>query len=120
MSKPVNISLHQKSRILEIEFDDGNTYQYTTEFLRVHSPSAEVQGHGPGEEVLQVGKEDVNITGIEPIGHYAVKLVFDDNHDSGLFSWTYLHELGEKYDAKWQSYLQRLKDAGVERKTTTS
>lgn len=120
MSKPVNISLHQKSRILEIEFDDGNTYKYTTEFLRVHSPSAEVQGHGPGEEVLQVGKEDVNITGIEPIGHYAVKLVFDDNHDSGLFSWTYLHELGQNYEAKWQNYLQRLKEAGVERKATSN
>jgi DUF971 family protein len=116
MPRPTNINLHQKSRILEIEFDDGKTFKYTCEFLRVHSPSAEVQGHGPGEEKLQVGKEDIAITAVEPIGLYAIKLVFDDSHDSGLFSWTYLYELGTNYDAKWKNYLQRLKDAGVKHK----
>ncbi|MDQ1362666.1 MAG: hypothetical protein QG652_526 [Pseudomonadota bacterium] len=116
MPKPTNINLHQKSRTLEIEFDDGKSFKYTCEFLRVHSPSAEVQGHGPGEEKLQVGKEDVAITAIEPVGHYAIKLVFDDNHDSGLFSWNYLYDLGTHYDAKWENYLQRMKDAGALRK----
>ncbi|VAW67228.1 FIG00899427: hypothetical protein [hydrothermal vent metagenome] len=110
--KPTNINLHQKSRILEIDFDDGKQFKYSTEYLRVHSPSAEVRGHGPGEETLQVGKSDVNITAIEPVGVYAVKLVFDDNHDSGLYTWSYLYELGANYEAKWQNYLQRLKDAG--------
>ena len=116
MPKPTSINLHQKSRILEIEFDDGANYKYTCEFLRVHSPSAEVAGHGPGEEVPQTGKENVNIKAIEPIGHYAVKLVFDDRHDSGLFSWEYLHKLGENYDSQWQDYLRRLKEAGVAHK----
>lgn len=110
--KPTNINLHQKSHILEIEFEDGKQFKYTTEFLRVHSPSAEVAGHGPGQETLQVGKSDVNIKAIEPVGHYAVKLVFDDNHDSGLYTWEYLYELGNNYEAKWQDYLQRLKEAG--------
>lgn len=119
MPRPTNINLHQKSRILEIEFDDGKTFKYTCEFLRVHSPSAEVQGHGPGEEKLQVGKEDIAITAVEPVGHYAIKLVFDDNHDSGLYSWNYLYELGEHYEAKWQNYLQRLKTAGVKHKAIT-
>ena len=99
MPRPTNINLHQKSRVLEIEFDDGKAFKYTCEFLRVHSPSAEVQGHGPGEEKLQVGKQDVAITAVEPVGLYAIKLVFDDNHDSGLFSWTYLYELGMHYEA---------------------
>lgn len=120
MTKPVNINLHQKSRVLEIEFDDGKKFEYTCEFLRVHSPSAEVQGHGPGEEKLQVGKEDVNITAIEPVGHYAIKLVFDDNHDSGLYSWQYLYDLGINYEAKWQNYLDRLKAEGIERKTAAN
>ena len=106
MSKPVNINLHQKSRVLEIEFDDGAKYEYTCEFLRVYSPSAEVAGHGPGEEVLQVGKENVNIKAIEPVGHYAVKLVFNDDHDSGLYSWEYLQKLGANYEELWQSYDQ--------------
>lgn len=117
MTKPVNINLHQQSRVLEIEFDDGKQFKYTTEFLRVHSPSAEVQGHGPGEDKLQVGKEDVNITAIEPVGHYAIKLVFDDNHDSGLYSWQYLYDLGVNYDAKWQNYLERLKAEGKPHKS---
>jgi len=118
--KPTNINLHQKSRTLEIEFDDGAAYEYTCEFLRVYSPSAEVRGHGPGEETLQVGKEGVNIKAIEPVGLYAVKLVFDDRHDSGLYSWEYLHELGAHYDQKWQNYLARLKEAGVEHKEIAS
>lgn len=116
MPKPTNINLHQKSHVLEIEFEDGAAYKYTCEFLRVYSPSAEVAGHGPGQEVLQVGKENVNIKAIEPIGHYAVKLIFDDRHDSGLYSWEYLHKLGADYDKHWQDYLRRLKEAGIEHK----
>ena len=110
--KPTNINMHQKSRILEVDFDDGKQFKYTTEFLRVYSPSAEVAGHGPGQETLQIGKEGVNITAIEPVGMYAVKLVFSDNHDTGLYSWQYLYDLGADYEAKWQNYLERLKEAG--------
>ena len=120
MAKPTNINLHQKSRILEIEFDDGKNFKYTCEFLRVYSPSAEVTGHGPGEEVLQVGKEGVNIKAIEPVGHYAVKLIFDDQHDSGLYSWDYLYKLGEHYEVKWQDYLGRLQAAGHPHKEIAS
>ena len=116
MSRPTSINLHQKSRILEIEFDDGKAFKYTCEFLRVYSPSAEVTGHAPGQEVLQVGKEGVNIKAIEPVGHYAVKLIFDDRHDSGLYSWQYLYDLGVNYEARWKDYLARLKDAGVAHK----
>jgi DUF971 family protein len=114
--RPTNINLHQKSRILEIDFDDGKQFKYSTEFLRVHSPSAEVRGHGPGEETLQLGKTDVNINAIEPVGVYAVKLVFDDNHDSGLFSWDLLRDLGENYDTNWADYLKRCEEQGYERK----
>lgn len=120
MPKPTNINLHQKSRILEIEFDDGENFKYTCEFLRVYSPSAEVTGHGPGEEVLQVGKEGVNIKAIEPVGHYAVKLIFDDQHDSGLYSWEYLYKLGKNYEANWQDYLSRLQAAGHEHRDMAS
>ncbi len=114
---PTKIELHQKSRILEIEFDDGQRFELTCEYLRTHSPSAEVQGHGPGQEVLQVGKEDVNITEINPVGNYAVQLVFDDNHNSGIFSWDHLHNLGTNKEANWSRYLERLKAAGYERKS---
>ena len=114
--KPTEINLHKISRVLEISFDDGSRFELPTEYLRVYSPSAEVQGHGPGQEVLQIGKQDVNIDKIEPIGHYAVKLVFDDNHDTGIYSWDYLYELGETYDDRWQHYLQRLDEAGHKRK----
>ncbi len=114
--KPTEINFHKLSRVLELSFSDGKSFKLPTEYLRVYSPSAEVQGHGPGQEVLQIGKEDVNISHIEPVGHYALKLVFDDNHDSGIFSWNYLYELGNDYDHKWQTYLQRLKEAGYERK----
>lgn len=114
---PTEIQLHQKSRVLEIEFDDGSRFEYTCEYLRVYSPSAEVAGHGPGQEVLQVGKEDVNISAIDPVGNYAVRLVFDDNHDSGLYSWEYLHQLGSQQEQRWQDYLDRLEAAGHKRKT---
>lgn len=116
MPKPVNINLHQKSRVLEIEFDNGDTYQLPCEYLRVYSPSAAVTGHGPGQEVLQVGKQDVNIKGIEPQGNYAIKLIFDDKHDTGIYTWEYLYELGANYQSRWQDYLKRLKEAGHEYK----
>lgn len=116
MPRPTNINLHQSSRVLELEFDNGETYHLPCEYLRVYSPSAEVTGHAPGQEVLQVGKEDVNIDGIEPQGHYAIKLIFDDKHDSGIYTWKYLYELGSEYEARWQNYLDRLEAAGHERK----
>ena len=113
--RPIEIKLHQKSRLLEIGFDDGKTFQLSCEYLRVYSPSAEVRGHGPGQEVLQEGKKDVEITAIEPVGNYAVKLVFSDGHDTGLYSWDYLHHLGEKQPSLWQRYLERLAVAGLHR-----
>ena len=116
MAKPTDISLHQKSRILELTYEDGTNYKLPCEYLRVYSPSAEVTGHGPGEEVLQLNKEEVNITGIEPQGNYALKLIFDDEHDTGLYTWEYLQELGTTYEEKWQNYIERLKAAGHERK----
>lgn len=112
---PTEIKLHQKSRLLEIAFDDGSRFTLPCEYLRVFSPSAEVRGHGPGQEVLQVGKRDVEIKEIEPVGNYAVKLVFSDGHDTGLYSWEYLHELGEKQESSWKSYLARLEAAGASR-----
>jgi DUF971 family protein len=115
---PTDIRLHQKSRYLEISFADGQTFKLPCEFLRVHSPSAEVRGHGRGQEVLQVGKEDVNIVAIEPVGQYAVKLFFDDGHNSGLFDWGLLHRYGEHQDEMWQAYLERLKAAGHERRAS--
>ena len=113
--RPTEIKLHQKSRLLEIAFDDGSRFSLPCEYLRVFSPSAEVRGHGPGQEVLQVGKRDVEIKEIEPVGNYAVKLVFSDGHDTGLYSWDYLHELGEKQESSWKSYLARLEAAGASR-----
>lgn len=113
--KPTEINFHQKSHMLEITFEDGNTFQLPSEYLRVYSPSAEVQGHGPGQEVLQIGKQDINITKIEPVGHYAIQLFFDDNHDTGIYSWETLYDLGKNYDTKWPAYLQKLKDAGHNR-----
>ncbi len=114
---PTEINLHQKSRILAITFDDGACYQYSCEYLRVYSPSAEVRGHGAGNEVLQLDKENVNISTIEPVGNYAVKLVFDDGHDTGLYNWDYLHHLGEQQSSLWQQYLNRLEEAGHTRQT---
>lgn len=110
--RPTDIRLHQKSRVLEVFFDDGAHFQLPCEYLRVYSPSAEVRGHGPGQEVLQVGKESVNITAIEPVGNYAVRLVFDDGHNTGLYSWNVLYTLGENYDTFWREYLARLEKAG--------
>jgi DUF971 family protein len=112
---PVEIILHQRSKMLEIAFDDGLRAELPCEFLRVHSPSAEVRGHGPGQEVLQAGKREVGITAVEPVGSYAVKLVFTDGHDTGLYSWDYLHELGRNRDAMWKRYLERLEAAGTSR-----
>lgn len=109
---PTEIKLRRQSRMLEVSFDDGSRYELPLEFLRVHSPSAEVKGHGPGQETLVVGKQDVGISRIEPVGQYAVRLVFDDGHDSGLYSWKYLHELGRDRERLWARYLERLREAG--------
>lgn len=115
-ARPIDIKLHQKSRLLEISFDDNNTCKLSCEFLRVYSPSAEVRGHGPGQEVLQVGKEAVNITAIEQIGHYAIKLIFSDGHDTGLYSWDYLYDLAKNYEALWLEYIGKLDMIGYKRK----
>lgn len=117
MTTPTNLTLNQKSRELEISWPDGKTHVMSCEYLRVNSPSAEVRGHGPGQEKLQIGKENVNITAIEPVGHYAVKLVFDDNHDSGLYDWNLLYDLGENQEQYWAEYLEKLAERGYERKT---
>ena len=115
MTNPTEITLHQQSRQLEITFDDGARYRLPFEFLRVHSPSAEVRGHGVGQEVLQVGKRNVNLLNVEPVGSYALKMTFDDGHDSGLYTWEYLHELGVNQEAMWQNYLRKLEAAGASR-----
>jgi DUF971 family protein len=115
--RPTEIKLHQASRFLEVTFDDGRQYRLTCEYLRVFSPSAEVRGHGPGQEVLQAGKREVNISAVEPVGVYAVKLTFTDGHDTGIFSWDYLYELGAKQDSNWKGYLSRLEQAGKSRDT---
>ena len=112
---PTEIKLHRASRVLELTFADGQVFKLSCEFLRVHSPSAEVRGHGPGQEVLQVGKRDVGIDAIEPVGSYAVKLVFSDGHDTGLYTWSYLHELGRNHDALWRAYLDRMRQARASR-----
>jgi len=111
-----DIKLHQQSKMLELTFDDGQNFNLSCEFLRVYSPSAEVQGHGPGQEVLQIGKENVNITAVESIGNYAIKLDFDDGHNTGIYSWETLHRLGSNHDALWLGYLDRLEKAGHTRK----
>ena len=113
--RPTEIKLHQKSRELEIAFDDGKQFRFSCELLRVYSPSAEVRGHGPGQEVLQIGKKNIDITAIEPVGTYAVKLVFSDGHDTGLYSWDFFHDLGLKQDSYWQTYLARMQQAGAKR-----
>lgn len=115
---PTEITLHQQSRTLEVAFDDGARYRLSYEFLRVHSPSAEVRGHGPGQEVLQAGKQNVNLLNVEPVGSYALKLIFDDGHDSGLYTWEYLHELGQNQDVMWQNYLKQLEAAGKSRESS--
>lgn len=113
---PTEINLHQKSRVLEIAFDDGSRFNLPCEYLRVYSPSAEVRGHGPGEGVLQVGKEHVNIVKIEPVGNYAVCLHFDDEHNTGIYSWETLYDLGKHYEAYWADYLKALSESGYTRK----
>ena len=112
---PTGITLHQKSRVMEIAFSDGRSFRLPYEFLRVYSPSAEVRGHGPGQEVLQVGKRNVEIRSLEPVGSYAVQPQFSDGHDTGIYSWDYLYELGENQDALWNEYLKRLAAAGASR-----
>jgi DUF971 family protein len=118
MSLPalLEIRLRTRSRLLEVSFDDGARYELPAEYLRVFSPSAEVQGHGGGEGVLVSGKQDVAIRAVEPIGHYAVRLLFDDGHDTGLYTWKYLHELGSEREARWLAYLRRLEQAGLKRR----
>ena len=112
---PTQITLHQKSRVLEVAFADGRTFRLPYELLRVYSPSAEVKGHGPGQEVLQTGKRDVEIRSLEPVGSYAVQPVFSDGHSTGIYSWDYLYELGENQDKFWADYLAKLEKAGGER-----
>lgn len=109
---PTNLTYHSKRHVLEVEFNTGEKYDLTAEYLRVYSPSAEVQGHGPGQEILQIGKQDIGINKIEPVGHYAVQLFFDDNHDTGIFSWDVLYRLGKDHATLWPNYLKRLKEAG--------
>ncbi|NGP52864.1 DUF971 domain-containing protein [Thioalkalivibrio sp. XN8] len=113
---PSAIRMHRKSRVLQVDWEDGTSFNLPCEYLRVFSPSAEVQGHGPGQAVTLVGKEKVSIAAIEPVGNYAVKLIFDDKHDSGLFSWSYLHWLGSNYDENWATYLKRCEEVGYKRK----
>jgi DUF971 family protein len=115
MAQPTALTVHQHSRVLEISFDDGASFRIPFELMRIYSPSAEVQGHGPGQEVLQTGKRDVGIVALEPIGNYAVKPVFSDGHETGIYSWDYLYRLGSQERELWQRYEQRLAEAGVDR-----
>jgi DUF971 family protein len=114
---PTEIKLHQQSNELEVSFPGDRNFRFTCEFLRVYSPSAEVRGHGPGQEVLQVGKKNVGITAIDPVGAYAVKFRFSDGHDTGIYSWDYLLELGANQEALWQEYLVRMETAGARRES---
>jgi DUF971 family protein len=113
--QPLEIRLRRQSRLLEVRFDDGACFELPFEYLRVHSPSAEVQGHGPGQAVLVTGKEQVGVTAVEPVGQYAIRIVFDDGHDTGLFTWKYLHELGAQRATKWAQYLARVAQSGQHR-----
>ena len=113
---PLEIKLHQQSNLLEIHFDNETECMLSCEFLRVHSPSAEVQGHSPQQAILQVGKENVGILKIEPVGNYAIKIIFSDGHDTGIYSWDYLYRLGENYEQMWLDYLGKLEMAGHKRK----
>ncbi|GAA5164379.1 DUF971 domain-containing protein [Viridibacterium curvum] len=116
---PTELRLHQKSQELEIHFEDGVAARLSSEFLRVHSPSAEVKGHGPGQETLQTGKRNVAITTVEPVGHYAVRLVFSDGHNSGLYSWDLLYRYAQEHEVLWADYLQKLEAAGASRDHAT-
>ena len=113
--QPTEIKLHQVSRILEISFDDGKTFKLPCEFLRVYSPSAEVRGHGPGQETLQAGKKNVEIKAVEPVGNYAVQLAFSDGHNTGIYSWDLLYDYGARHDELWAQYLKRIAEAGASR-----
>lgn len=113
--QPTEIKLHQVSRVLEVSFADGKNFKLSCEFLRVYSPSAEVRGHAPGQEVLQVGKKNVEITRVEPVGVYAVQLFFSDGHDTGIYSWDLLYEYGVHYEEMWARYLSRMKAANASR-----
>lgn len=115
-TRPVSVSLKKKSRCLVLEYPDGKSFSLSCELLRVYSPSAEVRGHGPGQEILQTGKEDVNIDTVEPVGSYALKLCFDDGHSSGIYTWDYLYQLGENRERHWESYLAALEKAGYKRR----
>jgi len=119
MPIPTELKLHRQSRVLEIDFDDGAHFDLPCEYLRVYSPSAEVQGHGPGQRVLQLDKEEVNIDKIEPVGNYAICLHFDDEHHTGIYSWDYLHRLGANQAAWWQEYLDELEKAGRKRRKSS-
>lgn len=112
---PESLTLHGQSRVLEVGFADGSVFRIPFELMRVFSPSAEVQGHGPGQEVLQTGKREVDVVSLEPVGNYAVKPTFSDGHDSGIYSWDYLYFLGSQQDELWQDYERRLREAGVDR-----
>lgn len=112
---PQSLTVHGASRVLEVSYSDGKTFRIPFELLRVYSPSAEVQGHGPGQEVLQTGKRDVGINTIEPVGNYAIKPFFSDGHESGLYTWEYLYQLGNQQDELWKQYEQRLVEAGLDR-----
>ena len=114
-AQPTSVTVHQASRVLEVAFDDGRSFHIPFELMRVYSPSAEVQGHGPGQEVLQTGKRDVTVTDLTPVGHYAVQPHFSDGHDTGIFTWEYLYRLGAEQEQLWARYEQRLQAAGVDR-----
>ncbi len=114
---PTALTLHTQSRVLEVAYADGSHYRLPFEFLRVYSPSAEVRGHGPGQETLQTGKRDVTITRIDAVGHYAIQPTFSDGHSSGIYSWDHIHDLATRHEALWQAYLHQLEAAGVERDT---
>jgi DUF971 family protein len=114
MANPTGLTVHSKSRYLEVSYDDGSSFNLPFELLRVYSPSAEVKGHGPGQEVLQVGKRDVGMSDLEPVGNYAVKPIFTDGHSSGLYTWDYLYDLGARQEQHWTDYMARLHAAGFE------
>ena len=118
--RPTSITVHQQSRVLDVGFDDGREFHIPFELMRVYSPSAEVQGHGPGQEVLQTGKREVGISALEPVGNYGVQPTFSDGHDTGIFSWDYLYFLGSQHDELWQKYLARLAEAGADRDSATT
>jgi len=117
---PTELNLHRLSRVLEISFDDGSNFKLPAEYLRVYSPSAEVAGHGPGQRKVPLGKEGVGIDRLEPVGNYAIQIVFDDGHDTGIYSWETLYNLGKHYDDLWAAYLEELKEKGYTRKDPSS